>query len=84
MTRLHLDSILGYVHERIAASGAGSEIKKFVNVAGGREGSIDLDKVVGVLRNHGFTANLVPGPFLVATTGGAQAKPTLMPIASSS
>ena len=40
MIRLHLDSILNYTHERIAASGGGSEIKKFVNVAGGREGSI--------------------------------------------
>ena len=84
MIRLHLDSILNYTHERIAASGGGSEIKKFVNVAGGREGSIELDKVVGVLRNHGFTANLVPAPFLFATTGGARAKATLMPIASSS
>ena len=66
------------------ADGPGSERKKYVNVAAGREGAVELGNVVRVLRDAGLFASLVPGPFLIASTGGAHAKPTLMPIQSMS
>jgi len=84
MMRNHMSKSLSYAAERIEADGGGSEVKKWVNVAGGREGSPMLDRVVRVLRDAGLIASLVPGPFLIASSGGGHAKPTLLPIASSS
>eukprot|EP00966_Prymnesium_polylepis_P154581 3569548-Prymnesium_polylepis.1 len=58
MMRTHKSKSLSYAAERIEADGGGSEMKKWVNVAGGREGSTMLDRVVRVLRDAGLMASL--------------------------
>eukprot|EP00966_Prymnesium_polylepis_P193467 4484382-Prymnesium_polylepis.1 len=65
MMRLHLPSVMGYADERALADGPLSEGKKYVNVAGGREGAAELGAVVRVLHDSGLFASLVPGPFLI-------------------
>ena len=80
----HLRSSEKYAKARYMASGASSGEKKFVNVAGGRRSDPELAQVVSYMRQRGFTAHLVPGPLLLATTGGKAPRPTLMPFSTSS
>jgi hypothetical protein len=77
----HADSTRSYARQRYAASGVASQAKKYVNVAGGNSRDRDLPKIVQELREMGLVANVMAGPFLLATTGGRYSNYTLMPLA---
>ena len=79
----HTSSTAKYARARFAARGARCHEKKYVNIAGGSSSDGYLKQITGMFREWGFTANLVPGPLLVATTGGKSPAPTLMPLATS-
>ena len=55
---------------RYWAGGAGSQEKKYVNVAAGDSTMKELDEIVARLTQAGFGAQKVPGPLLLSTTGG--------------
>ena len=82
--RQHLATSMKYVKERLGITGAEKQSKAYVNVAGGTEGSSELLAVVESLKQAGLVASMVPGPLLLATTGGVRAAPTLMPLTTSS
>ena len=77
----HAESTRSYARQRYAASGVASQAKKYVNVAGGNSRDRDLPKIVQELREMGLVANVMAGPFLLATTGGRYSNYTLMPLA---
>ena len=88
LKRINLQSVKPYVastvqslHARHAAQG---QSKKYVNVARGSSKSGGLDEVVELLRAEGFGATKVPGPLLLATTGGKRPTWKIMPLALSS
>ena len=80
----HIAFTMARVRQRLKALGKRSEIKKFVNVAGGRKGDALLDEAVVHLRSAGYVARLVPAPFITATKAGPGGRrlPTLMPLDS--
>ena len=82
--RKHRQTTMKYAKERLAAYGAGSATKKFVNIAGGRASDPELGRVRQHMVTLGYTAHIVPGPLMMATTqgkGGLRV-PTLMPLSS--
>ena len=68
---------------RYIASGASSQEKKYVNVAAGDSENRNLDDLVELLQQAGYTAQKVPGPLLLATTGGRSQTPKIMPYSTS-
>ena len=64
---------------RYAASGNESQTKKYVNIASGASTDKGLDELVARLLLRGYTVQKVPGPLLLATTGGKRQVPKLMP-----
>ena len=83
----HANETVAYVRERLAAVGAGSETKQFVNIAAGGHGSIALKRLMGELQEAGFgesgdgSYHLVLAPLLVATARGGRSA-SLMPMGS--
>ena len=61
-----------------------SEQKSYINVAVGSSIDSALAEVRGELEALGFKASLVPGPFLIATTGGRYPKLKTMPLSTNS
>ena len=68
---------------RYAASGNESQTKKYVNIASGTSTDKELDELVARLLLRGYTVQKVPGPLLLATTGGKRQVPKLMPFSTS-
>jgi hypothetical protein len=58
--------------------------KKYVNIAGGGGADADVRAALGWAQAQGFEASLVPGPMLLATTGGKRPVRTLMPLSTAS
>ena len=81
----HATETAGYVRERLAAVGPGSEKKKFVNLASGGPSSVALRRLMAELEAAGFgvpgegSYHLTPAPLLVATSRGGRSV-TLMPM----
>ena len=69
--------------ERVNITGAHMMSKKYVNVRGGRRADPGLDALKARLEQKGFVVTIVPGPLLLATTGGANGRGTLMPLSVS-
>ena len=63
---------------------AASQEKKYINVAAGSSKDEELDVFLRRLREAGYNAHKVPGPLLLATTGGKHAKVKIMPLSVSS
>ena len=63
---------------------AGSPEKRYVNIAGGTGDSEVLRDILADLQMKGMTASIVPGPYLLATTGGRYPLLKLMPYSTSS
>ena len=83
--RKHLGTTTRRMRERVAASGPGSEGKKWVNVCFGRESDVELKKVCDLLSSRGFESRVVEGPFITSTAGyGKHSKATPMPLLSAS
>ena len=79
----HLETTKTEARRRYAASGSESQTKKYINVASGDSTDSSLDEVVARLSALGFTAQKLPGPLLLATTGGNRQVPKLMPYSTS-
>jgi hypothetical protein len=80
----HLATTRQKGEERAKANGTGSQAKKYINVAGGRGDDASLVKLRDQLTALGFQTSVVPGPLLLASTGGKASRPTLMPLSTSS
>jgi len=84
----HAKSTAGYMRDRLAAVGKGSETKKFVNIAAGRKACQAMRRLMIELTDAGFGSadtnsfHLVPAPLLVATEqgGGGRRVSSLMPM----
>jgi hypothetical protein len=74
----HASSSAKYI--KLRHSGESNE-KKYVNVAGGGGEDRDVREALAWARARGYQATLVPGPLLLATTGGKRSTRTLMPLA---
>jgi len=70
--------------QRAAAKGTGSAPKKYINVAEGRGDSAELVRLRDAVRHLGLTATIVPGPMLLASTGGRRSARTIMPLSTGS
>ena len=68
---------------RWVASGAESREKRYINVASGTAGCAELKELLEGLKAQGFTATQVPGPLLLATTGGKRPTKKIMPLSTS-
>jgi hypothetical protein len=79
--RQHLGSSTKYIKLRYMAANAA---KKYVNIAGGGGEDEDVRETLEWVRALGYQASLVPGPMLLATTGGKTCALTLMPLSTSS
>jgi hypothetical protein len=79
----HLETTKAEARRRYAASGSESQTKKYINVASGDSTDASLDEVVARLCALGYTAQKLPGPLLLATTGGNRQVPKLMPYSTS-
>ncbi|KOO30544.1 reverse transcriptase family protein [Chrysochromulina tobinii] len=79
----HLETTKTEARRRYAASGSESQTKKYINVASGDSTDASLDEVVARLCALGYTAQKLPGPLLLATTGGNRQVPKLMPYSTS-
>ena len=64
---------------RDAASGVGSQQKKYVNVVMMAGSDPELDAVQMYFKAHGFDASRVPAPLLLTTTGGTRPKVLIQP-----
>ena len=64
---------------RCAATGAGSQERRYVNVAASYRADPRLEGVKASFVESGFEARITPGPLLLATTGGLGGKLKLMP-----
>ena len=82
--RKHASTSITKGSSRRTAKGAGSQERRYVNVAGGRRSDPRLEETRDEIRKMGFTCNIVPGPLLLASTGSTKQEPTLMPLATSS
>ena len=83
--RSELRNTIRYAKARLKAVGVGSELKKFINVAYGQRDSVELSDLVRHMQTHGFggdRVHVMSAPFITATTGGANPKPTMMPLSS--
>ena len=69
---------------RFGATGANSQAKKYFNILGGGKEDGFRKEVQAVLEAAGYDSAVVPGPLLLATTGGARPRATPMPLAVSS
>jgi hypothetical protein len=69
---------------RYIASGAMSQEKKFINVAAGAASETELRSIEAELKMRGYRAAIVPGPLLLATTGGGRPRMKIMPLTTSS
>jgi hypothetical protein len=67
---------LRYLGENVA--------KKYVNIAGGGGQDADVRAALAWALARGLQASLMPGPLLLATTGGKSSAPTLMPLSTAS
>ena len=79
----HLSTTRSKGKQRVAIEGSESQPKKYINVAEGRGDSTALVSIRDEIRALGFTANVVPGPLLLATTGGRKSARTIMPLTTS-
>lgn len=79
----HLATSRSKGQQRVKVEGSESQLKKYINVAEGRGDSMELVQIRDELRALGFTANVVPGPFLLASTGGRKSARTIMPLSTS-
>jgi hypothetical protein len=74
----HATETVGFVRERLAATGPGSEKKKFVNLAAGSLSSVALRRLMAELQQAGFgeegdgSYHLIPVPLLVASSRGGR------------
>ena len=68
---------------RWIAEGAASREKRYINVASGTADSDELTDLMVQLTAKGFTATKVPGPLLLATTGGKTPRTKIMPLSTS-
>ena len=73
-----------YAKRRWLADGAQAQQKKYVNVAGGPAASQDMEAFKKLLEEYHFDVSKVPGPLLLATTGGSNPAITCMPLATGS
>ena len=68
---------------RYSARGTASQAKKYINLMGSHRTCVDLARGQMILTEKGFTATIVPGPLLLSTTGGANARVSAMPLSTS-
>ena len=83
--RHYLKSTFDYAKARIRAYGVQAAVKRFVNVGVGTKGCAELQSLVSHLGKHGYggdRVHIISAPFICATTGGSNPKPTIMPLAS--
>ena len=73
-----------YIRQRYQAMGIGSQEKKYINLMGSFRANPELDEATAELTKLGFEARVVPGPMLLATTGGGRPKLTCMPLSTAS
>ena len=69
---------------RRAAGGAGSQERRYINVAAGKKDCRVMALLMEKLNANGFIAQLTPGPLILATTGGASPRVTHMPLQTAS
>ena len=79
----HLDVTKVEAQRRYGATGNESQAKKYVNIASGDSTDKSLDELAARLTQLGYTAQKLPGPLLLATTGGNRQVPKLMPYSTS-
>jgi hypothetical protein len=79
--RAHAGTSARYIKQRYASTNLA---KKYVNIAGGGGADADVRAARSWAQARGFEASLVPGPMLLATTGGKHPVRTLMPLSTSS
>ena len=78
-----LGGVIADAKSRYKASGVGSQEKKYINVAMGRKNDKGLNQIAKELDTLGFEVSIIPGPLLLATTGGKYGKVKTMPLSSS-
>ena len=78
-----LGGVIADAKSRYKASGVGSQEKKYINVAMGRKNDKGLNQIAKELDALGFEVSIIPGPLLLATTGGKYGKVKTMPLSSS-
>jgi hypothetical protein len=81
LTKREVKSKVADMLRRHSAKGAD---KKFINVASGARDEPELLRALTELTTLGFEAQIVPGPLLIATTGGKQGKLKDMPLSVTS
>ena len=79
----HLSTTRSKGKQRVSIEGSESQPKKYINVAEGRGDSTALVSIRDEIRELGFTANVVPGPLRLATTGGRKSARAVMPLTTS-
>jgi hypothetical protein len=79
--RAHAGSTTKYIKQRYMGA---SLAKKYVNIAGGSGEEAGLRAALEWALSLGYEASLVPGPMLLASTGGLSSKLTVMPLSVSS
>ena len=83
--RHYLKTTFDYAKARIRAHGVQAAVKRFVNVGVGTKGCAELQSLVSHLGKYGYggdRVHIISAPFICATTGGSNPKPTIMPLAS--
>jgi hypothetical protein len=79
--RRHASSSARYIRMRFSGENVA---KKYVNIAGGGECEWFVRATLTWALGRGFVASLLPGPLLLASTGGKKSLVTLMPLSTSS
>ena len=79
----HMEVTRVEAKRRYGAEGNESQMKKYINIASGDSTDKGLDELAARLTLLGYTAQKVPGPLLLATTGGNRQTPKLMPYSTS-
>ena len=79
--RRHAGNSAKYIRQRYMAANVA---KKYVNIAGGGGEAADMRAALRWALEQGFMASLMPGPMLLATTGGRRPAMTVMPLSVSS
>ena len=79
----HMEVTRVEAKRRYGAEGNESQMKKYINIASGDSTDKSLDELAARLTLFGYTAQKVPGPLLLATTGGNRQTPKLMPYSTS-
>ena len=78
--RADATAVIAKAKTRLGMTGPQKQSKRYVNVAAGRLADPRNQALSARLGSLGFQAQIVPGPLLLATTGGGLGRPTHMPL----